>query len=145
MYNTLKKSILYIILFLATAQLQAQGVSFGYDTHGNRISRRPIGIEAVSKTAAVQNTALAPLLQDMPDALEATTVKVFPNPTQAQFQVLVPPSASGETLHLYDSNAREVRSQAISSEGAIINISDLPSGSYLLRIGKLGLWKVVKI
>ena len=141
----MKQRILYMILFLATAQLQAQGVIFGYDTHGNRISRRAIGIEAVSKMAAAQNTALAPLLQDMPDALEATAVQVFPNPTQAQFQVLVPPSASGETLHLYDSNAREVRSQAISSEGAIINISDLPSGSYLLRIGKLGLWKVVKI
>jgi YD repeat-containing protein len=139
----MKKPILYMILFLATAKTQAQGVSFGYDAHGNRISRRAIGVAAVSKTAAIQNTALAPLLQDIPDALQTSEVQVFPNPAQAEFQVILPPSNAAETIQLYDSNGREVRSQ--SSQNPNVEISDLPSGTYLLRVGKLGLWRVVKI
>jgi uncharacterized membrane protein YbjE (DUF340 family) len=58
MYNTMKKCILYILLFLATVQVKAQGVSFKYDASGNRIKRSPIVVQGEQKQAIqAQNTA----------------------------------------------------------------------------------------
>ena len=137
----MKKSILYMILFLATAQLQAQGVRFGYDTHGNRISRRPIGIDPESKAQAMQNAALAPLLQDMPEELANSEIKVFPNPAQAPAALYLNKELPADARWKLISPFGEIVESGLLQEGHLnIKHTNLSSGIYWIEFNRGGKW-----
>jgi hypothetical protein len=122
MYNTMKKNILYMVLFLATVQIQE----------------------------ATQQEGFAAVLQKLPEAITASSseekIQVFPNPVSEILQVQVPSTIPSITLSFYDTNGRLMRAQSSQSGGSTqsIDVSAFPSGTYLLVAGDKGIWRVVK-
>ena len=101
-------------------------LAFKYDADGNRISR---------------TTKLACLyVRDGEEEQETETscdaVKVFPNPTNGSFKVVMPESIKHETsfFELYDVNGLSVFSGMIYGVETDIDIGNCQAGVYLLRI-----------
>ena len=59
-------------------------------------------------------------------------VKVYPNPTQ---EVLHVENAQSEVLRLYAMDGRLVGTQAVENGSAQVNMTELPTGNYLLLSG----------
>ena len=62
----------------------------------------------------------------------ALQVKVYPNPTQ---DILMVENAQGNVLRLYSIDGRLVVTQAVENGSAQVNMTNLPSGNYLLLSG----------
>ncbi len=62
----------------------------------------------------------------------ALQVKVYPNPTQ---DILMVEHAQSEVLRLYSMDGRLVVTQAVENGSAQVNMTELPTGNYLLLSG----------
>ena len=62
----------------------------------------------------------------------ALQVKVYPNPTQ---DILMVENAQGNVLRLYSIDGRLVITQAVENGSAQVDMTNLPSGNYLLLSG----------
>ena len=72
-------------------------------------------------------------------SIESENLKIYPNP--AQEIVYVEGASKGTSISLFNLSGQELSTQIASEEKNEVNVSSLPLGTYLLRIGK----KVVKI
>lgn len=81
------------------------------------------------------------------DELFASDVKVFPNPVTDKLYVEVGESSETITLDLFDISGKLVLKSQSSSLSTFINMKDLPSGVYFLKVStteKSGTFKVAK-
>jgi hypothetical protein len=63
-------------------------------------------------------------------------LKVFPNPiTDGILTVEIPETTETEIIQIYDFNGRLVLTQTVNRPRTEINISHLPDGMYIVRIG----------
>ena len=69
-------------------------------------------------------------------------IRVYPNPSNGQFSVTLPPYLQGATLQLFDNLGKSIAS--ISNSDTIIT-QQLPVGSYFLKISQNGKTSSVKI
>lgn len=63
------------------------------------------------------------------DVQNETICRVYPNPTQDR---LVIENAQGEKVYIFDINGRLLQTANLQSGNAILNVSSLPQGEYLL-------------
>lgn len=124
----------YYLIFLAlllsfsfnNKALAQKCLAFKYDADGNRINR-------VMKLACLE-------IRDGEEEQETETpydeVKVYPNPTNGSFRVIMPESVRQETsfYDLYDVNGLLVNRSTIEDVETVIDIGNCPTGVYLLRI-----------
>ena len=68
---------------------------------------------------------------------------IYPNPTNENVTFVSDDSFSGQTYEVYEINGQLIRSGEISSTQQTINISDQPTGVYMLRV-KDKIFKIVK-
>ena len=64
--------------------------------------------------------------------LTATTMRVYPNPTQ---DALIVSGAEGTRLRVYNLNGELLIEQPVSGDETTVNVTSLPAGTYLLLTG----------
>ncbi|RIV25195.1 T9SS C-terminal target domain-containing protein [Fibrisoma montanum] len=107
--------------------------------------------DANCASGTVKNSVVVSALALANEPLTIKGLSVFPNPTTNRLIIELTSSAAPlSSLHLNDTQGREVRRQAIDQRlrRAEWDISTLPTGQYILRIettdGKQAIWKVMK-
>jgi YD repeat-containing protein len=135
----------FLLLLLGNLSGNAQTTySFTYDAAGNRLSRI---IPLKSARIANQDT-LANKQKTFDDLIGNRPVKIYPNPTKGLLKVEFPfVEETSATLMVYSAQGALVRSIQVTSTFTEIDLSNQPSGMYILRIGIGELsseWKIIK-
>lgn len=125
-----------LLSFLGTREASAQRcLVFGYDADGNRTQR--VVDEHCYET------------KDREEVQEITlddAVKVYPNPTDGIFKIVQHDGTNiGESFFMiYDINGIALIDGKMTDKEAVIDIGNLPSGTYLLKVsGDVELSKVI--
>jgi len=127
-------------------QAQAQGVSYGYDASGNRISR-VITIPPPLKSSKSEPTGEEQVYSEV---LKDFTVKIYPNPTKGELTVEIGQLPEGKTasLRLYNLQGKLILQRTGLHDGSEhLNISHHPTGVYLMKIATKDAsteWKIIK-
>ena len=124
----MKKIFLFSICLIAGEYLLAQTcpqIQFDYDESGNR-KQRKLG------------TVACRVISSEPEA-SALNVGVYPNPTQAELNVVFEKPADENAdvqyqLHLYDVNGKEVYSLSGFDMQIKLDMAGMNAGSYFLHI-----------
>lgn len=134
-----------ILLLLGSLTGSAQTTySFTYDAAGNRLSRIiPL------KSARIENQdTLANKPKTFEDLIGNRPVKIYPNPTKGILKVEIPVADEiSATLNIYSAYGTLVRNLPVTNTYTEIDLSNQPSGMYILRIsiGELSSeWKIIK-
>ncbi|GHT22927.1 hypothetical protein AGMMS4957_13780 [Bacteroidia bacterium] len=143
----MKKSLLICFFLLSAGVVDVFGsdyITFGYDAAGNRVSRE------ICYNCSPPNTHSSPT-DTVPffEVLSGMVVKIYPNPTEGLLHVLIENMQEGVTaqMALYQLNGMLVTTQKGIQNSAELNISNQPTGIYVLRIvaGKEHTeWKIIK-
>lgn len=64
-----------------------------------------------------------------------STIKIFPNPSKGFFQIEVPSNFIGQTLSIFDMQAKKILETAIQFDKFILQIDAIDAGIYFLKIG----------
>lgn len=136
------KTTLFAAFLLGCSIASAQ-VSYEYDNAGNRTYRKII---TLTKSAVVTNDTLPKPVTEMLDNLE---VNIYPNPTKGQLNVAVSGLADNEsgTISIYNTQGQLILKENASSSLTELNISEQPTGTYIMKIivGRKGsTWKIIK-
>jgi len=77
-----------------------------------------------------------PLPADSSATANNITISVYPNPFSNQVTISCSNEAdiNGKTIKLYDVTGRQYITKVITSQKTIINVSNLPSGMYILKV-----------
>jgi hypothetical protein len=137
----LKKTTLVILFLLACGIASAQ-VSYGYDAAGNRISRTI----TLTRHAIVSTDTIS---EPVTEKLNDLEVKIYPNPTKGQLNVIISGLADNEsgTISIYSAQGQLILKERISSLSVSLDISNQPIGTYIMKIiagGKSTIWKIIK-
>lgn len=135
------KTTLFAAFLLGCSIASAQ-VSYEYDNAGNRVSRTI----TLTKSAVVTNDTLPKPATEMLDGLQ---VKIYPNPTKGQLNVSLSGLADNETgtISIYALNGQLILKENASSSLTELNISEQPTGTYIMKIivgKKSTTWKIIK-
>jgi len=138
---------LFIIIsigVLCCRQAQAQAVSYGYDTSGNRISRLIILPPKAPKSEPTgEEKVFSEVLKDF-------SVKIYPNPTNGELTVEIEQLPEGETasLWLFSGQGKLILQRTGLCGGSeYLNIGNQPAGIYLMKIATKDSsteWKIIK-
>jgi YD repeat-containing protein len=138
-----KKFLILFLLFLAT-RLNAQTVSFLYDSSGNRTSRTTtINLKS---TADAQNSVNTEQFQD---DIDENSITIFPNPVKSQLNVQISglSDESKVKIFVFDQNGKLFQSLVQNLSATIIDFSNMLPGAYILIIqidNKLSKWTIIK-
>lgn len=141
--------LLVLIIFLVITVLkpgQAQTIfSFGYDASGNRLTRTiTLKSASISKDSVELKKALTPL----DDQIGLNKVRIYPNPTKGLLGVEIPNLGDiPSNLQIYSLGGTLLQQVRIVTEYAEIDLSNQPTGIYVLRISigdKTSVWKIIK-
>jgi len=145
----MKTRFLFLIIItigvLCCRQAQAQGVSYGYDASGNRISRVITipPLKAPKAAPPVEEKVYSEVLKDF-------SVKIYPNPTKGELTVEIGQLPEGKTasLWLYGLQGKLILQRTGLHDGSEhLNISHHPTGVYLMKIATQDSsteWKIIK-
>jgi len=164
----MKKHLLFFgsIVFLCLSGINnagAQGVSFGYDTSGNRINRT-IVMKAPEFTPPQDSTetviedeeGVIASLQDIEspqeiytDVLMETHITIYPNPTRGMLTVKFSdlPQDAVSSITLFDMQGKIITQQQSLSDENRLDISAQPVGTYIMQITvgeEVTNWKIIK-
>lgn len=124
----------YYMIFLAlllsfvfsNKALAQRCLVFRYDTDGNRISR----------TVTTNCNGVRDIADEQENVASDEEVKVYPNPNNGSFKVVVPESIKHDNscYELYDINSVLISSGSIREFETDIDIGDHPAGVYLVKI-----------
>ncbi len=132
---------LAVLLCIAT-HIDAQ-VHFAYDSDGNMTQRRVVIVS--SKVDKNNPQIINPVF----DNVEEQKITLYPNPTKGVFQIGVTQldSKKKNLAVLYSLNGIKLIELNLSSDLTSVDLSEKPSGVYLLDIylgEKISRWKVIK-
>jgi hypothetical protein len=123
-------------------------VSYGYDAAGNRTSRTIIYAAPPSPAPAEPQEDEAPpaVYSEMLSDIE---IKIYPNPTDGllKVEILNLPEKQTANIWLYNLSGKLITSFRRITDFANIDISEQPTGTYLMKIvaGKNQTeWKIIK-
>ena len=130
------------LLFIAT-NLPAQNVTYEYDDAGNRIER------AIIPQSMMKSSSSMPISTPMEDIVAEHRLKIYPNPTKGMLSVEIGNYSSDlqADFRILDMTGRTINTQKAKSGTVYFDLSNHPSGVYLLRIninGEIVTWKVIK-
>ena len=99
---------------------------FDYDADGNRIGRM----------VTTDCLGVRKLVEDQGNTISDKEVRVYPNPTDGSFKVLIPADIKNEnsSYELYDINGVLISAGEIFEFETDIDVGDHPAGVYLLKI-----------
>jgi len=138
--------IIIVMGVLCCRQAQAQGVSYGYDASGNRISR-VITIPPPLKSSKSEPTAEEKVYSEV---LKDFSVNIYPNPTKGELTVEIGQLPEGKTasLRLYNLQGKLILQRTGLHDGSEhLNIGAQPAGIYLMKIATKDAsteWKIIK-
>lgn len=121
-----------------------QQLTFAYDSAGNRVSRT---IRLDSSPSQAPGRKTAPLFfQDM---VGATALKIYPNPVRDILTIQLDSYAENMEAEyaLFSLSGVLIEKGTITGATTAVNMSAMPSGTYLLNIqlcGEATGWKVIK-
>ncbi|MDR2474803.1 MAG: T9SS type A sorting domain-containing protein [Bacteroidales bacterium] len=133
-----KKLILISIVLLTVISLQAQSVTYWYDSAGNRIERRTTAtLRSSSETTSLEDAVILP------------EIKIYPNPTRGLMYIEVGDFDSGQQVDLLltDVSGKIIFRQKAASSIVEIDLNGHPQGIYLLRVqreGEVSSYKIIK-
>lgn len=140
----MKKTItfLFFALLYSVANSYAQTVIYTPDQDGNMTHRNVLTLRSTN----VSDEETIPIS----DEIGEQKVTIYPNPTKGHFQVEL--TLFDEKLKnyyiIYSLSGTKIQQNKISNVLTDINISNYPSGTYLLDIflgEKVSRWKVIKL
>jgi len=135
--------ILFIALVCSVVHTTAQTVGFSYDLDGNMSERKLVVVRPSGVKASPKDTV------SVSDKIGDQKVTVYPNPTRGLFQVAVTQFDSNKKnyFHLYSLTGTKLQQKNLSGSSTDIDISNYPSGTYLLDVflgDKVSRWKIIK-
>jgi hypothetical protein len=138
----MKKIIYILFISLLCSFAHGQTVGFTYDLDGNMTLRQIITIPSHVKGSSKDTVSVS-------DEIGEQKVTIYPNPTKGLFQVVVKILDNKQKNYylLYSLSGTRLQNNNITNESTDINISNYPSGAYLLDIflgNKVSRWKVIK-
>lgn len=145
--KNIKKIILLASLALLPVSSSAQvRIGFSYDAAGNRVKRELV--MSAPKALAKQQTAPNES-QSYTDMLSDHSIKIYPNPTEGALKICVSGLKETErcSLAVYTSQGAQILEKSLTADNVDIDISNHPSGIYLLRIAidnNQTTWKIIK-
>ncbi len=133
----------FLILHCICVQwnLNAQEISYAYDSAGNRIKR-----EIVIDTQKVKSRSSSEPLKDL---LASQTIKIYPNPTIGHLKIEFSNYSddSDYILELFNSQGQSLYHIQPRSSITEIDITDKQAGLYILKItidSNESTWKIIK-
>jgi len=137
---------IFIVFFFALfsfffAQGQTKKVVYSYDLAGNRI-KREIVMQVQVKSTVVEEKVYT-------ERLAEASLHIYPNPTEGLLKIELKnvPFDQKATFMLYDMTGQLILKKVNVSVSEEINISDKPSGTYILKISSGEIqseWKIIK-
>lgn len=134
-------------------------ITYGYDARGSRTSRNITLLKSASlaNSESLLDTTTQALKEDiLPspdntffDAVGESKVTIYPNPTRGELVVKVtnPSEEATHRIMLFDSNGALIYQKENATEYTDVDITNQPSGLYILKIfngGNSTTWKVIK-
>lgn len=116
-------------------------IEFVYDASGNRIQRKEIILE--TRAAPTKEPEI------FEEIIKQHTVKIYPNPTEGQLAVEISDinEIKSGNLSIYSIQGQMVMKKSINQIKTDLDISQQPSGTYILHIninGETSTWKILK-
>lgn len=140
----MKKQLLISLFLSGSLCLFSQNkLTYEYDNSGNR-TQRVIPLKSVRNTDE-PTTKIQPII----DQSIAKTIKIYPNPTKGRLTIEIMDyleSISGN-ITIHDLQGRLILTEKITTNNTNLDISDRPSGAYILNIqidGEISNWKIIK-
>lgn len=117
-------------------------IEFTYDASGNRVERKIIPLKSSSVSEIDPE-------QIFEDSLAEQKIRIYPNPTEGHLMVSIsnPENNPKGKITITDINGRLLTTQGIEGPNTYLNLSDQPSGLYLMTITideESSVWKIVK-
>lgn len=124
---------------------------FSYDESGNRTDR----VIEIDLTKSAEITASSSLTEEDTNEeqlieveLANLDIRIYPNPTQGVLKVEIPEIGDiNPTLTVFNMQGKQLINKTISNQVSTINLSNQPSGMYLMKLinGQESLeWKIIK-
>lgn len=137
-------TVLLCLSFLIV-QLDAQTISYDYDSSGNRISRKVITLSPPPqgvKSSPVDSVVVAAIIGER-------QVLIYPNPTKGALGVDITGGDTEESIRLILYNGQGVMLYTTNATQGIniIEMSPFPKGWYILRVAtemKIEEFKIIK-
>lgn len=139
------------LCFDKNAMSQMYSVNFAYDANGNRISRMIIVTDyrntSIDTTAIVRSTSLQQ--EKYKDDNDSISISIYPNPAREGLTIRLTSydEYTDIEVNLYSTLGVCLKNIAIVAEETYIDLSDLPSGSYFLKLmgyDDRRIWKIIK-
>jgi WD40 repeat protein len=132
----------FFFFCLTAVQLHGQNIAFTYDQAGNRIERKTIPL----KSSSVSDNEPEQLFED---SLADQEIRIYPNPSEGHLMVSIshPENIPEGKITISDVNGRLLATKIIEGQNTSLNLSDQPSGLYLMTITlgeESSVWKIVK-
>jgi hypothetical protein len=144
------KPLIIIVAFIIQIGIgydcQAQQTYYyGYDSTGNRTSRS-ITLANTLKSATTGIDKEEMKIEEKIDNLEIT---IYPNPTNSQITIDIQglDEEQPSIISLYDFSGRLLKNIKDIQESNIVELSELPNATYILKIiigDKKSEWKIIK-
>lgn len=143
MKNKIISTIVLFFIGSLTLVLNAQTVSYTYDSSGNITSRKIIQMtRSLSSEADPINQS--EILND-----REVNIKIYPNPTKGLIVIDILDSDDNENMnfYLYDTSGMLIFKEKCSDNKFTIDITNNPDGIYILKMdrnGESSTWRIIK-
>lgn len=138
----MRQVFLMLLLSSSLAVNAQQSMSFSYDDAGNRISR----VMVLAKSSAKSNQTVSS--QSLFDEVGGKQVQISPNTSSGHVLVeMLGKSDCAVNLSVYNASGMQVYSHPLQNGRLDVDLSNNPSGIYILTIevdGERQSWKIVK-
>lgn len=137
--------LLLCFTLLPLASFAQNRIEYSYDAAGNRIKREIV----ISATRAMAKEQAVDSLNLYSDKLNEHAVKIYPNPTRGALRVSISGLRSADECQIgvYSTHGAQIMLTAVNTDNVDIDISNQPTGIYLLKITinkKSTTWKIIK-
>ena len=121
-------------LYLDGMGRTANGANCGQyaNTTSNNAQWELVSVSSAALMSSSETKSLLALTRHPKD--ESTQLKIFPNPSDNLVTILLPASEGENSLQLIDGAGKVVASKTFKGTDYTLNIADLPSGLYILKI-----------
>ncbi len=140
------KNAIILILTLFTTTVFSQTIEYTYDPAGNRVQR---GVMMLAPPNA-DNALQAGAEETAKAAEEKTTiadgeVRIFPNPTDGEIQIVVGRTIESATVQLFDLSGKLLKEAPLRGMQHSLDLTNYVAGQYILIIQGRGYWQEWRI